>query len=176
MRRRALLQAAAVALLAGCAGGDDDPTDDESPGGTDGSPGTDSTTATTYRHTMVTETSPAETRTPTPTPEPTGTIEGSVISDGFSAERLLGEADPAEDTISVEGVIRNEAAETVTPNAALYDFLDASGTELDGARERFAISREVPPGATFEFDQTVAVEDADVTHIASMAVGIETET
>jgi hypothetical protein len=173
MRRRALLQTAALTLVAGCSGGDRTDTPETTTGnGADTDPTTAPTTTTEYEHTMVTV---GEDVTRSPTPTPTGSVPGRLTTDGWSAETLVGDPDPAANTLSVQGSITNETGGTATPTAARYDFLDDGETVIAEKEKSFFVEREVPPSVTFSLDQTLEFSSTDVTRIASMAVGLETE-
>jgi hypothetical protein len=173
MRRRALLQTAALALVAGCSGGDGTDTPETTTGtGADTDPTTATTTTTEYEHTMVTV---AEDATRSPTPTPSGSVPGTVTTDGWSAETLVGDPDPAANALSVQGSVTNETGGTATPIAARYDFLDDAETVIAEKEKSFFVEREVPPSVTFSLSQTLEFSSTDVTRIASMAVGLETE-
>ncbi|MEF8775926.1 MAG: hypothetical protein V5A43_05430 [Haloarculaceae archaeon] len=172
MLRRALLRTAALGLLAGCAGGDD-PGTGSPDDGSDGDHQSASSPAetTTYEHTMA---GTPTTETPNTVVPPQDTVSGPVRTDGFTAECLSGTVDPEASTVAVTGEIRNETGETQIPTAVQYEFFDDGGSSLARAEKEFFVEAEVLANDTVSLDQTVEVEEADVTEIARMELDIET--
>jgi len=177
MQRRALLQTAAVALLAGCAGGGDTPTstgtDADGTGGTDGeaagSTRTPAPTSTEYEHTVITVT-PNYNSTVKPAE---GSVTGTVVTEGWTAEALAGRVDAEASTVAIEGRIRNGTESDYWPVAVLVDFFDADGTELASTRAAFDVTVEVIPNDILTVLQTIELPSTDVTKIETMELDLE---
>lgn len=178
MQRRALLQTAAVALLAGCAGGNEPTTSDEAgPDGTGGSDEgkTDATrspppTSTEYEHTMITVTQSYNSTTVKPA---SGSVTGTVVTEGWVAESLAGRIDADASTVAIEGRIRNETESDYWPIAVLIDFFDATGTELASKRAAFDVTVEIIPDDVLTILQTVTLPSTDVTEIETMELDLK---
>ena len=177
MQRRALLQTAAIALLAGCAGGDNTTTsagtDADGTSGSDGGAAdvtrSPAPTSTEYEHTVITVT-PNYNSTVKPA---AGSVTGTVVTDGWTAEALGGTVDPEASTVAIEGRIRNETDADYWPVAVLIDFLDADGSELASTRAAFDVTVEVIPNDVLVVLQTVELPSTDVTKIETMTLDLE---
>ena len=150
------------------AGADTDGTD------ADGSDGGDATrspspTSTEYEHTMITVTPNYDT---TVKPAP-GSVSGTVVTDGWTAEALGGTVDADAGTVAIEARIRNETKSDYWPVAVLVDFFDAAGTRLASTRAAFDVTVEVIPNDILVVLQTFELPETDVTQIETMELDLE---